>query len=84
MSPIKEGVYQWLTVKDENVYWGQNAEFTMHVKNTTNEPKSLTINNPFFDFGHGNTGNEFPPLLLIFRPVNNMPYATIVLEKNLF
>jgi hypothetical protein len=51
---IKDGFYQWVTVKDENVYWGQDAEFTMHFKNTTNEPKSLTINNPFFDFGHGN------------------------------
>ena len=46
---IKDGVYQWLTVKDENVYWGQDAELTIHFKNTTNEPKKLMeiINSKF-------------------------------------
>ncbi|HLP49222.1 MAG TPA: hypothetical protein VK469_24995, partial [Candidatus Kapabacteria bacterium] len=65
---IKEGVYQWLTVKDENVYWGQDAEFIMHFKNTTNEPKSLTINNPFFDFGHGWIGDKFPSFSVNLSP----------------
>ncbi len=49
---IKEGVYMWVTVKDENVYWGQDVECTIHFKNTTSETKTLDVNNPFFEIGH--------------------------------
>ncbi|HLP48968.1 MAG TPA: hypothetical protein VK469_23710, partial [Candidatus Kapabacteria bacterium] len=67
-ATIKEGVYQWVTVKDENVYYGQDAEFTMHFKNTTNEPKTLAINNPFFDFGHGWIGDTFSSFTVNLSP----------------
>ncbi|HLP44629.1 MAG TPA: hypothetical protein VK469_01705, partial [Candidatus Kapabacteria bacterium] len=80
---IKEGVYQWLTVKDENVYWGQDAEITMHFKNTTNEPKTFSINNPFFDFGHGHKGDEFSSFT-VNLPANSTYEHTIYLGTTQF
>jgi hypothetical protein len=58
---IKDAVYMWVTVKDENVYWGQDAEFTIHFKNTRSESRTLDINKPFFSIGHG--GSEGPTFL---------------------
>ncbi|HLP61017.1 MAG TPA: hypothetical protein VK186_19395 [Candidatus Deferrimicrobium sp.] len=40
----------------------------MHLKNMTDEPKSLTINNPFFDFGHGWIGDTFPSFTVKLSP----------------
>ena len=75
---IKDGIYQWITVKDENVYWGQDAEFTMHFKNTTNEPKTLSINNPFFDFGHGSIGNTFSSFTVNLSPGEQYDYVALM------
>ncbi len=65
---IKDGVYQWVTVKDENVYWGQDAQFTIHFKNTRSESRTLNINNPFFNIGHDWIGPSFPSFQVILPP----------------
>jgi len=66
---IKDAVYMWVTVKDENVYWGQDAEFTIHFKNTRSESRTLDINNPFFSIGHGGSeGPSFPSFQVILPP----------------
>ncbi|MCI0472596.1 MAG: hypothetical protein L0Y76_03335, partial [Ignavibacteria bacterium] len=66
---IKDAVYMWVTVKDENVYWGQDAEFTIHFKNTRSESRTLDINNPFFSIGHGGSeGPTFPSFKVILPP----------------
>ncbi|MCP4152718.1 MAG: hypothetical protein GY757_33605 [bacterium] len=64
----KGGFYRWLTVKDEDIYWGQDLECTIHFKNITGKTQTLEVNNPYFRMGHG-SGNipfdsfsvEIPP-----------------------
>ncbi|MCX6580277.1 MAG: hypothetical protein NT166_08835, partial [Candidatus Aminicenantes bacterium] len=66
---IKDAVYMWVTVKDENIYWGQDAQFTIHFKNTRSESRTLDINNPFFSIGHGGSeGPTFPSFQVILPP----------------
>jgi hypothetical protein len=66
---IKEGVYMWVTVKDEEVYYGQDVECTIHFKNTTSKNKTLDINDPFFAIGHGSsTGPSFPSFNVTLPP----------------
>jgi hypothetical protein len=57
---IKDAVYMWVTVKDEEVYYGQDVECTIHFKNTTSETKTLDINDPFFNVGHDTLKIPFP------------------------
>ena len=57
---LKDEVRQWLTVKDENVYWGQNIEVAIHFKNATAETKTLDFNDPFFNVGHDTVKIPFP------------------------
>ena len=66
---IKDAVYMWVTVKDEEVYYGQDVECTIHFKNTTSETKTLDINDPFFAIGHGaSTGPSFPSFNVTLPP----------------
>jgi hypothetical protein len=57
---LKDEVRQWLTVKDENVYWGQDVEVAIHFKNATAETKTLDFNDPFFNVGHDTVKIPFP------------------------
>jgi len=75
---IKDAVYMWVTVKDENVYWGQEAEFTIHFKNTTTETKTLDLNTPFFDLAHGRIGPSFPSFQVVLPPGGEYAHVALM------
>jgi hypothetical protein len=66
------------------VYSGQDISLQIHFKNTTSETKTLDVNNPFFDLGHGNIGTSFPSFQVILP--SNLPsfwiYNTIEATGN--
>jgi hypothetical protein len=57
------------------------VECTIHFKNTTSLAKTLDLNNPFFELGHGRIGPSFPSFQVILPPggeydhVASMPTA---------
>ncbi|MCX6580274.1 MAG: hypothetical protein NT166_08820 [Candidatus Aminicenantes bacterium] len=65
---IKDDLRQWLTVKDENVYWGQDVECTIHFKNTTTETMTLDFNNPYFNIDHDRFHIPFPSFQVNLPP----------------
>jgi len=67
-ATIKDDLRQWLTVKDENVYWGQDVEFAIHFKNATTENKTLDFNNPFFNINHDELHIPFPSFQVVLPP----------------
>jgi hypothetical protein len=67
-ADINGGLLRWITVNDEVVYWGEDIQCKIHIKNTTDRVRQLEVNNPYFIINHSTEPIGFKSFSVTLEP----------------